>query len=109
MDIDQAKAEIARRVFQAGYVIDPDETIDAPLSGGTLVCARSLRALRTIEQTDGAFTTEQYNRPIIWIEYPLLSSIKTDVVERAIRYTIFAPTPRVLHPEFYIFIPAFVS
>ena len=109
MDVDQAKAEIARRVFHAGYVVEPDEIIDGPLDGGTLVCARSLRALRTVEQPDGTFTTELYNMPIIWIEYPPLDFVKTQVADQSFRYTIPVPTPRVLHPEFCIFIPAAAS
>lgn len=105
MDIERAKAEIARRVFNAGYTFDPDEIIVAPLKGKTVVCLQSVRALRTIERDDGTFELEEFNKPIIWIDMPspLLTS---PVIEgTSIRYTVYASRIRMAYPEFAIILP----
>lgn len=105
MDIEQAKAEITRRAFNAGYAFDPDEIIVGSLEGKTVVCLRSVRALRTIEHDDGAIEPEAFNSPIIWIDIP--SPMLTDpvIVGTSIHYTVHTPQVRMLHPEFAIILP----
>jgi hypothetical protein len=104
MNIDQAKAEIARRVLNAGFTFDPNEIITGPLEGRTAVILRSVRALRTIERDDGTFTTEEFNKPIVWVDIPSPMIANPIVKGTFIHYTVYAPQVRMLYPEFVVII-----
>lgn len=104
MDIAQAKAEIARRAFSAGYVFDPSEIIDGPLEDKTLVFLRSVRAFRTIENDDGSFSFEEFNSPIIWIDMPHPMLTKQEINGLNVHISIPESKVRILHPEFTILI-----
>ena len=104
MNIEQAKAEIARRAFRAGFAFDLAEIIDCLHEGKTFVFLRSVRALRTVENDDGSFSLEEFNSPIIWIDMPPPALYRREIDQERQVLTISVPTPqvRMLHPEFAI-------
>lgn len=93
--IDSAKRDIAKRALMMGFRFDMSEIIDVIEDDKIIVFLRSVKATQQIELSDGTLTTEEFNDPLIWLDYPPSNSIRpvTDQERQIITY--FTPRPQL--------------
>lgn len=102
--IDEIRSKIRYQAQELGLRFDDSEiiAIPFPLEGSTVVCLRSVKSTRQVEQEDGTLlydeqgepVIEEFNDPIIWIDYysPHFSS---SIQGEKLQITATAPKPKV--------------
>lgn len=107
IDIDSAKRDIAKRALEMGFRFDMSEIVDVIEGDKIIVFLRSVKATRQIELSDGTLTTEEFNDPLIWLEYPSLglTRFSADQERQIITYSIPRPQLRILCPYLFKVIP----
>lgn len=98
--IDSIKLNIAQQARNLGLRFDDSELIDVINGDYHFVFLRSIKAIRQVEMSDGTLINEEFNDPIIWIDYPSLDLMRceTDYERQVIRYSIPQPQIRILYP-----------
>lgn len=105
--IDTIKVDIARRARVLGFRFDDNEIIDTISYGLRVIFLRSIKATRQIEQPDGTLIDEEFNDPIIWLEYPPvgLTTCEADQDRQVLRYSIPLPRLVIRCPELIQVVP----
>ncbi len=99
--LDPVKSKIAQRAREMGFRFDESEIIDVVDDGRRVVFLRSIKATRQIELPDGTIVDEEFNDPIIWLEYPSpgLTRCEPDYERRVLNYTFYLPKLHARCPE----------